>query len=176
MIRTQISALEGILIRLEEKNHRLFEQVVTSLKRGRESRASIVASELVELRKMTKMVIQAKLALEQIELRLSTVTEMGDVVTTLGPAVSAVKNVKEHVALVVPQAEESFSELASILGDILIDAGQQGGYTLNFKAASEDAARILDEASTVAERMLKERFPEIPSDLTIPLSRQAELT
>ena len=43
---------------------------------------------------MSRLIINAKLALEQITLRLRTVSELGDVVSTLGPAVGVLRSVK----------------------------------------------------------------------------------
>jgi len=44
----------------------------------------------------------------------------------------------------------------------MIEAGQGSGMTLNFDSVNEDAAKILTEASTVAEQRIKEKFPDLP--------------
>jgi hypothetical protein len=44
----------------------------------------------------------------------------------------------------------------------MIEAGQSQGMTLNFDAVNEDAGKILNEAATVAEQRIKEKFPELP--------------
>ena len=38
----------------------------------------------------------------------------------------------------------------------------------NFEADNEDAERILAEASAVAEQRMREKFPEIPTQLSTP--------
>ena len=53
--------------------------------------AKVLSNELSQIRKMNKMVSSAKLAMEQIQLRLNTITELGDVVITLSPAMSVIK-------------------------------------------------------------------------------------
>lgn len=115
---------------------------------------------------MNKMVTQAKLALEQIVLRLNTITELGDIVVTLTPAMAVIRNVKQGLVGVLPEAENEIGEISGLLSGILIDAGTVGGYTLNFEAANEDAEKVLAEASAVAEQRMKEKFPEIP--VTLP--------
>lgn len=66
---------------------------------------------------------------------------------------------------VLPEAEGEIGEISSLLSSILVDAGQVGGYSLNFEAANEDAEKVLAEAAAVAEQRMKEKFPDIPSGL-----------
>jgi len=114
---------------------------------------------------MSRMVTQAKLALEQITLRLNTVTELGDIVVTLTPAMAVIRSVRQGLMSVLPEAEGEIGEISSLLSSVLVDAGTVGGYTLNFEAANEDAEKVLAEAAAVAESRMKEKFPEIPSGL-----------
>lgn len=165
-IQVQTAILDNALSRLQNYDTQRFNQVISLLQTNDNQRASILADELVELRKMSKMVIQAKLALEQIMMRISTIRDLGEVVVTLGPAISTIKSVKEEMATVTPSLEENFSELSGLLSNILVDAGQQGGLILNFKSASEDSDKILNEASEVAELMMKQKFPDLPLDIT----------
>jgi uncharacterized protein (DUF2141 family) len=44
----------------------------------------------------------------------------------------------------------------------MIEAGQGSGMTLNFDSVNEDASKILNEAATVAEQRIKEKFPDLP--------------
>mgnify|MGYP003302988391 CR=1 FL=1 len=73
------------------------------------------ANELAEVRKMNKMVTQSKLALEQIALRLNTVSELGDVVVTLTPAMGVIKNIQSGVMNILPEAEHEISEINGFL-------------------------------------------------------------
>jgi len=54
--------------------------------------------------------MQARLALEQIVLRLRTVSELGDIVTTIGPAVNVLTAVKNGMANIFPEAEKDFGQ------------------------------------------------------------------
>lgn len=175
-IQLQIAGLESISRRLQQKDRRLFNQIISRMKVQDTQKASILASELVQIRKIAKMVFQAKLALERIVMRMNTIKDFGEVVAILGPAVSAIRSVKEDMASVAPAAQGSFSELADMLSSILVDAGQKAGLTLNFKASSEEAERILDEASEVAERLVSEKFPELPLEVPIAQPQEEALT
>ena len=164
-IQVQVAKLDSTSTKLRERDNSIFNKVVTSLQKHDTQHASVFANELAEIRKMNKMVTQAKLALEQIVLRLNTVTELGDIVVTLTPAMSVIRNVKQGLVGVLPEAENEIGEISGLLSSILVDAGTVGGYSLNFEAANEDAEKIMAEASAVAESRMKERFPEIPTSL-----------
>ncbi len=164
-IQVQVAKLDSTTNKLRERDNSIFGKVVVSLQKHDTQHASVFANELAEIRKMNKMVTQAKLALEQIVLRLNTITELGDIVVTLTPAMAVIRNVKQGLVGVLPEAESEIGEISGLLSSILVDAGTVGGYSLNFEAANEDAEKILSEASAVAEQRMKDKFPEIPSML-----------
>jgi division protein CdvB (Snf7/Vps24/ESCRT-III family) len=164
-IQVQVAKLDSTSTKLRERDNSIFGKVVASLQKHDTQHASVFANELAEIRKMNKMVTQAKLALEQIVLRLNTITELGDIVVTLTPAMAVIRNVKQGLVGVLPEAESEIGEISGLLSSILVDAGTVGGYSLNFEAANEDAERIMAEASAVAEARMKEKFPEIPATL-----------
>ncbi|MCP8314830.1 MAG: hypothetical protein H3Z53_10755, partial [archaeon] len=95
-------------------------------------------------------------------LRLNTVQDIGDMVATIAPAMSIIRNVRSGLVNFMPEAQHEMGEISNVLSTILVDAGQLGGTTLNFEAANEDAEKILAEASIVAEKRMKENFPELP--------------
>jgi division protein CdvB (Snf7/Vps24/ESCRT-III family) len=114
---------------------------------------------------MEKMIMHARLALEQIVLRLKTVSELGDVVTTLAPAVGVLRTVRNGMASIFPEAEKELGQIGNLLSGIIIDAGQSTGLTINFETANDDAQKILTEAATVAEQRIKEKFPDLPAGI-----------
>ena len=53
----------------------------------------------------------------------------------------------------------------------MMEAGSGTGMTLNFDNVNEDAGKILNEAATVAEQRIKDKFPELPPGMPgIPAS------
>jgi len=167
-IQVQITRLDNTTNRMREKDSAIFNKVVTAIQKHDMSHASVFANELAEIRKISKMVTQAKVALEQIVLRLNTVQELGDIVVTLTPAMAVIRNVRTGLGTVLPEAEHEMGEINSLLSSILVDAGMLGGYTISFEAAGEDAEKILAEASAVAEQRMKEKLPELPIGAKIP--------
>jgi division protein CdvB (Snf7/Vps24/ESCRT-III family) len=164
-IQVQVAKLDATSSKLRERDASIFNKIVSSIQKHDSQHASVYANELAEIRKMNRMVTQAKLALEQITLRLNTITELGDIVVTLTPAMSVIRSVRQGLVSVLPEAEGEIGEISGLLSSILVDAGTVGGYNLNFEAANEDAEKVLAEAAAVAESRMKEKFPEIPSGL-----------
>jgi division protein CdvB (Snf7/Vps24/ESCRT-III family) len=162
-LQMQIMKLDTIAQKLREKDQSLFKRIVQAIQTHDTQYSAVLSNELAQIRKLNRMVTQAKLALEQIQLRLSTVTELGDVVVTLSPAMAVVKNVKSGLSGMMPEVDNEMSEISELLGGILMDAGQVGGYNINFEYANEEASKILEEAANVVESKMKEKFPDLPS-------------
>ena len=90
-LQLQITKLDEIDTKLNQKNNAIFEKIVEAKKSNNETYAKVYANELAEIRKHEKMVNNAKLSMEQIQIRLNTVSELGDVVVTLSPCMSLIK-------------------------------------------------------------------------------------
>jgi division protein CdvB (Snf7/Vps24/ESCRT-III family) len=114
---------------------------------------------------MEKLVMNAKLALDQVQLRLRTVTELGDIVTTLGPAIGVLRSVSAGLVGVIPEAENELGDIGNMLSGLMFDVGQSSGFSLNFNSVNEDASKILEEAATVAEQKISANFPDLPPGL-----------
>jgi division protein CdvB (Snf7/Vps24/ESCRT-III family) len=162
-IRILISQLDGAVSRIKQRDSTIFKKVVASLAQHDAQHAAVYANELAEVRKMGKMVTQAQLAMEQISLRLGTITDLGEIASTLAPAVSVIRNMKDGLMLALPEADKEIGEISGLLSSVLVDASYSGGVSLNFDAANEDAQKVLEEAASVAEERMKESFPEIPA-------------
>ena len=176
-IELQTQKLDQATDRFSQRDNAIFKRIVDAYTKHDTARANVFANELAEIRKMERLIINARLALEQIVLRLRTVSELGDVVSTLGPAVGVLRSVRAGLVSVFPEAESELGEIGNLLSGIMIEAGQSSGMTLNFDAVNEDAQKILTEAATVAEQRIKEKFPELPPGIpgipTTPLGEKA---
>ena len=170
-VELQIRGLEKATNRFSKRDKSLFARIVKAYSKREILRANVFANELAEIRKMEKMTIQARLALEQIVLRLTTVSELGDVLSMLAPTVSVLRNVRRGLVGVLPEAERELGQIGDLLDGIIVDVGQSTGLNINTEATSEDAKKILDEAATVAEQKIKEQLPEIPSEVPIVMEK-----
>lgn len=171
-IKLLISQLDHTVSRIRQRDATIFRNVVSSLAKHDMQHAAVYANELSEVRKMGKMVTQAQLAMEQISLRLGTINDLGEIANTLAPAVSVIRNMKEDLRVVLPEADKEIGELSGLLSNVLVDASATGGISLNFDAANEDAQKVLEEASAVAEQRMKESFPEIPAGILVQDERE----
>jgi division protein CdvB (Snf7/Vps24/ESCRT-III family) len=171
----QIQKLDQASERFSQRDKAIFAKIVDAYTKHDAARANVFANELAEIRKMEHLIINASLALEQIVLRLRTVSELGDVVSTLGPAVGVLRTVRSGLTRVFPEAESELGEIGNLLSGIMIDAGQGSGMSINFDTANEDAQKILTEAATVAEQRIKDKLPELPATIGgIPAAKLGE--
>jgi division protein CdvB (Snf7/Vps24/ESCRT-III family) len=166
-LQMQITKLDSISARMQEKDQVIFKRIVMAMQSHDGSHAKVLSGELSQIRKMNKMVTSAKLALEQIQLRLNTMTELGDVVVTLSPAMSVIKGLQSGLSGMMPEADQSFSQISDLLGSIMTDSGQiPSGEIGSVGAANEDTMRIMEEASAIVEMNMKNKFPDLPSTST----------
>jgi len=161
-IEMQVQKLDQATDRFGQRDKTIFARIVDAYTKHDTARANVFANELAEIRKMERLIINARLALEQIVLRLRTVSELGDVVSTLGPAVGVLRSVRTGLVSVFPEAESELGEIGNLLSGIMMEAGTNSGMTMDFNTVNEDASKILTEASTVAEQRIKEKFPDLP--------------
>ena len=116
---------------------------------------------------MKNMVGSAKLAMEQIHLRLNTVCELGDIVVTLSPCMSVIKGLNSSLGGIMPEANASMQDLSNILGDVLSSSSVKGTHepiATNVSQSSETMA-ILEEAQAIIEGQTKASIPDIPEEL-----------
>ena len=173
-IEMQVQKLDQATDRFSKRDTSIFARIVDAYTKHDMARANVFANELAEIRKMEKMIMHARLALEQIVLRLRTVSELGDVVSTLGPAVGVLRAVKTGMANIFPEAESELGQIGDILSGIMMEAGESTGMTINFQSTGEDAQKILTEAAAVAEQKVKDKFPELPAGIpSVPIGEKS---
>jgi division protein CdvB (Snf7/Vps24/ESCRT-III family) len=166
-LQLQISKLDSISGRMQEKDQVIFKRVVLAMQSHDSQHARVLSGELSQIRRMNKMVTSAKLALEQIQLRLNTITELGDVVVTLSPAMSVIKGLQGGLSGMMPEADQSFGQISELLGTIITESGQMPSSEIGtFTTTNDDTLRIMEEASAVVEMNMKNKFPELPTSTT----------
>jgi division protein CdvB (Snf7/Vps24/ESCRT-III family) len=163
-LQMQITKLDSISGRMQEKDQVIFKRVVLAMQSHDSQHARVLSGELSQIRKMNKMVTSAKLALEQIQLRLNTITELGDVVVTLSPAMSVIKGLQGGLSGMMPEADQSFGQISELLGNIITDSGHMPNAEIGtITNSNDDTLRIMEEASAVVEMNMKNKFPDLPT-------------
>jgi len=162
----QITKLEGINEKLQKKHDMIFEKIVNAQRNNKTGYAHAYAGELTQVRKMKNMVSGAKLSMEQIKLRLDTVSELGDVIVTLSPCMSIIRGLAPSLKGIMPEANASMQDLSQILGDLMSGASLSMGDSMSIGAETNaDTLAILEEAHSVIAGQTKSSIPEIPDSL-----------
>ena len=167
-LQLQITKLAEIDTKLQQKNNALFEKIISSKKANNETYAKVYANELAEIRKHQKMISNAKLSMEQIQIRLNTVSELGDVVVTLSPCMSLIKGLSTSLGGMMPTVSDSMQDLSNMLGDIVTGSSiTHDGSLGQMDTMNSDATAILEEAQTIVSENTRQSMPDPPSATTI---------
>lgn len=161
-IQVQVGRVDQAQTRLKERDGIIFSKVVKAIQKKDTERANMLANELSEIRRMGVVLTQAKLALEQLVLRLNTVTDLGDFTATLAPAMNIIRDVKPGLVNLIPEAEREIGEISTLLSGILIESGQITPSQTSFEVSNVEAERVLEEASLIARNNMKDNFPDVP--------------
>jgi division protein CdvB (Snf7/Vps24/ESCRT-III family) len=164
-LELQTHKLDQSSDRFSQKDRALFTKIVAAYEKHDTAHANIYANELAEVRKMEKLIMNAHLALDQVLLRMRTVTEFGDLVTTLGPCISVLRSINVGLGGVLPEAENELGDIGNMLSGLMFDCGTSSGMSLNFNNVNEDASKILEEAAAVAEQKINANLPDLPPGL-----------
>lgn len=169
-LSTPISKLNFISQQLDQKDAKLFSRIVEAKQSQNPSQATILANELVELRKHKKVIGNMKMSIEQVKMRLTTVNELGDVMHALGPAMSAMKQIGPELSKFIPEADAEFTAMGDALGGLMSNTFE-GGFEGSFDS-NEESELILEEASAVAGSQIGEKFPSVPTEISSGLTSQ----
>ncbi len=167
-LQAQIQRMDTMLAKMREKDSALFKRIVDAMQKHDADAGRVLSNELAEVRKVTKTLSHARLALEQVNLRLSTVHDVGDAVVALMPAVGAMKSVKAGLVKFMPEAENEIGEMTSTLGNLMVDTLSGGSFSFVSDASNEEVEKILAEASAVAEKNVDSRLPSVPAAEELP--------
>ena len=162
-IRIQIKKLDTMLTNLQERDAKLFQRIVDATQKHENQTAKVLGNELAEIRKVTKILSGARIALEQIELRLTTFSDLGDTVVTIMPTMGLMKNLKSSLGKVMPGAEQAIGQMAEMLGGFMTDSfSGDSAFGMDATTTAESES-ILKEAAAVAESSTGEMFPSVPT-------------
>lgn len=159
-----VSSLDYKVKTLDEKDSKLFNRIVLAKKNHDSTTGRVLANELVELRKNKKILITLKLSLEQVNLRLSTVQDLGDAMVSLRPILATMNALKPALGKIMPEVSHEFESLFGILNESL--SGSFEGSFESDMASNEETENILKEAAAVAGTRVGDKFPSTPSGIS----------
>jgi division protein CdvB (Snf7/Vps24/ESCRT-III family) len=161
-VNSQVSKLDIILNEIKTKDYETFRSMLSSVKDNNTLNSRISLSNLAQIRKLIKIVSLSKVVFENLNIKLSTVSSIVDLVSILSPGIALVKNVRSSLISYIPESKYEIGSISDLIGGILVDAGQIGSYIINFETANEKASYLINEASLIAEQKIKEEFPDLP--------------
>ena len=163
-LQTQIAKLDSMIVKLNERDTKLFKRIVEATQLHDVSASRILSKELVEVRKTTKILGNARIALEQIELRLTTYHDLGDTVVTIMPTIGLMKNLKSSLIKFMPNADQEINQMAQMLGGFMTDSFSTDATFGMDETTNSESEKILQEAAAVAESSVGNRFPSMPTN------------
>ena len=170
----QILRLEQVHNKLKQNHDHVFKKIVDAKLTRNESRARSYAVELQEIRKIQNKIAGAKLVMEQMKLRLSTVSELGDIVVTLSPCMSLIKGLAPSISGLFPQMNASMQDLPNMLQDLLTDSSLSAEPIIPSYQGNADTEAILQDAQNVLEGRIRTTMPEPPTASSENFSKEKE--
>lgn len=174
-LENSLNRLDQISGSLKTEDNELFEKCIEARLRNDTVHAMMYANECAEIRKIALLVVSSKYALEQMVLRLHTVTKLGSILVTVSPVIGVIKETRSRLVGIVPSVASNLNEANSILSKCLTNMGTSAasGNAPNI-VCGEEAMKVLEEANVAAENTIREKFPKIPETLkeqAIPRTR-----
>jgi len=168
----QMDKLDETLNRLRDRDKELLEKTVKAYIAKDFARATIYANEVAELRKMAKIVLASRLALEKVKVRLETIRELGDVAAVMAPIIPILKGLKSQLAGIIPEISVELEEITNSMNSMLMELGQVTTTALSSPMLTEEAKRVLLEAQALAEEKIRENFPKIPPEIKVSIPKE----
>ncbi len=163
-LQLQIKKLDTMLTSLQERDAKLFQRIVDATQKHDTQTTKVLGNELAEVRKVTKILSSARIALEQIELRLTTCSDLGDTVVAIMPTMGLMKNLKSSLGKIMPGAEQEIGQMAEMLGGFMTESFSGDAAFGMDQTSSAESESILKEAAAVAESSAGQMFPSVPTD------------
>ncbi len=162
-MQVQIQKLDAMEEKMNSRDAKLFQKIVDAMQQHDTNASRVMSSELAEIRKTRRKLGGMKMSLEQVSLRLTTMHDIGDTMVELAPAMATMKELKPALDKFMPGADSEINAMTQTLGGMFGE-----GLTSDFAAPAsevtdEETARILEQASAVAEEQTSEKFPSMPT-------------
>jgi division protein CdvB (Snf7/Vps24/ESCRT-III family) len=156
-IQLQISNLDVKISKMKAREETLFNKVVDAMKSHDITHTKILSVELAQLRKNQRTPNQARIALEQVSMRTSTIHVLSEIMETLEPAMNPVKGLKSDFEILVPSTDTELDYMQMLTNSILSDSNQNNeidiiGMNIVELSENDDIGHIINEASEVAEK------------------------
>ncbi|WP_455367544.1 Snf7 family protein [[Eubacterium] cellulosolvens] len=162
-LKSQLDKLEFATDKIDKHDQKLFQKCVESQVSKDRARAIMYANECAELRRIMKTTLSCKLALEQVTLRLETVSKFNEIGSLMSPVGSVVNSVKDQLSGIMPEVSYELGEIYQNLDSMATDFGEVTEFSETSSVGGEEATSIIQEATAIAEQRIKDKFPDVPT-------------
>ena len=163
-MKVQQEKLETIVCRLNRRHDEYYDKCEHAKNKNDNDRASMYAEECDQVKKIVKIVVYCKLAVEQVILRLETVWIFSDLATSVSIPIHLLRDVKDKLSCILPYFSNHMGKIASELDDMVQMTGQIASETNETSNLTEEASAILEQASLVVEARSQEILPDVPEE------------
>ena len=172
-LQAQITKMDGMVSKLKQRDQEIFQKIVAATQQHDTYSSKVLSNELVEVRKVHRILSNAKMGLERIELRLTTFHDLGDTVVTLMPTIGLMNGLKGSLVKFMPGADQEIGRMTEMLGGLTNETFSSSENTFGVEeSTNSESDKILSEASAVAESQAGDKFPDMPmmDQVNIPSS------
>jgi len=173
-LQVQTSKMDVMLTKLHQRDQQLFDRIVTATQSHDTPTSRVLSSELAEVRKVSRVLGNARNSLEQVQLRLTTIHDLGDAMIAIGPAMSTMKELKPTMSKFMPEADSELNTMTETLNGLMVDSLSGDSFEMQDNAMTEETNSILQEAEAVASQQTDEKFPSIPTMTPTGLPSQTQ--
>ena len=162
-LQAQIAKMDGMVSKLKQRDQEIFQKIVAATQQHDTYSSKVLSNELVEVRKVHRILSNAKMGLERIELRLTTFHDPGDTVVTLMPTIGLMNGLKGSLVKFMPGADQEIGRMTEMLGGLMNETFSSSDNTFGVEeSTNSESDKILSEAAAVAETQSGDKFPDMP--------------
>lgn len=160
-MQVQVHRLDAVIAKLAERDAQIFQKIVVAMQNHDTNASRVFSNELAEIRKVSRKMAGVRMSLEQVQLRLTTMHELGDAMVELTPAMATMKDLKPALGKFMPGADGELREMTQALGGMFGETMSGGAFEeAQAGAPDPETARILEEAEALATAGTESRFPD----------------
>lgn len=158
VVRTRLNNRVKVL---EVRGREIFEAIVKAQVERDNDRAVLYANELAELRKMLRKAIHSELSLEGVIHRLQTVKDFDELSDVLAPLREILIQVSGDVRGVAPELSDNLRSITDTFDEVSTELGTFPEMIGAGPSVSEEAEKILAEASAIAAERAKSKLSDL---------------
>ncbi|NWJ99826.1 hypothetical protein HX802_04120, partial [Marine Group I thaumarchaeote] len=121
-LQVQTSKMDAMLTNLHQRDQQLFDRIVTAMQSHDTQASRVLSSELAEVRKVSRVLGNTRNSIEQVQLRLTTIHDLGDAMVAIGPAMATMKSLKPTMSKFMPEADSELNSMTETLNGLMTDS------------------------------------------------------